>query len=141
MSGSTTQRTRRQHWTTQSHGQRSKNLAAPRSPRIQGAPNLSKKRPQSAGFYFSLENMQHFEGSENKLTQTRTYNVNFICIYDLTWCPVFLHSVHPNSISLHHNGITPWLVHNLDALLTFKVLYSALRYFYNNTEPTTPTAR
>ena len=94
-----------------------------------------KKRPRSAEFYFSLENMQHFEGSENKLTQTRTYNVNFICIYDLTWCPVFLHSVHPNSISLHHNGITPWLVHNLDALLTFKVLYSELRYFYNNTEP------
>ena len=48
-----------------------------------------KKRPRSAEFYFSLENMQHFEGSENKLTQTRTYNVNFICIYDLTWCPVF----------------------------------------------------
>jgi len=38
--------------------------------------------------YTSLENMQHFEGSENKLTQTRTYNVNFICIYDLTWYPL-----------------------------------------------------
>ena len=69
-----------------------------------------KKRPRSAEFYFSLENMQHFEGSENKLTQTRTYNVNFICIYDLTWCPVF----HTQSTSMVFLcTITPWLVHNL----------------------------
>ena len=43
LSGSTTQRTRRQRWTTQSLGRQSKNLAALKYPHLQGDSILSKK--------------------------------------------------------------------------------------------------
>ena len=88
LSGSTTQRTRQQRWTTQSLGRQSKNLAALKYPHLQGASIISKKEEDLQHWIFSLENMQQFEGSENKLTQTRTYNINFICTYDLTWCVI-----------------------------------------------------
>ena len=35
----------------------------------------------------SLENTRNYIGSENKLTQTRTYNINFLCNYKLGWYP------------------------------------------------------
>ena len=46
--------------------------------RFPSLPSLSCLTP-------SLENAHTFCGSENRLTETRTYDVNFICIYDLTW--------------------------------------------------------
>ena len=35
----------------------------------------------------SLENTHNYVGSENEITQTRTYNINFICNYMLGYYP------------------------------------------------------
>ncbi len=36
---------------------------------------------------FILENVYSFDGSENQLTIARTYNIQFLCSYNLKWYP------------------------------------------------------
>ena len=58
LSGFTTQRTRQQHWTTRRLGQQSKNSAAPKSPRTQGAAaTILSKEQDLQNVIFSLENI------------------------------------------------------------------------------------
>ena len=64
----------------------------------------------------SLENAHIYKGSENKLRLSRTYDLEFICSYNLFWYPFDLQSCKmnisaedQNFLQLTHPGVIEWV--------------------------------